>query len=76
MTVPRVGFRHRLEVALDVALLLQLLLNLIDEHSPRLIVRERLRVIAVASMHPHATGCDVLTAGPRFSDGAGQQRAA
>ena len=32
---------------------LELLLNLVNGHAARLIVRERLRVIAVARVHPH-----------------------
>lgn len=37
-----------------VAVRLQLLLNLVNDHPAGLVVRERLGVIAVAGMHPHA----------------------
>ena len=41
--------------SLCVALVyLRLLLNLVNDHAARLIVRERLGVIAVARMHPDA----------------------
>jgi len=35
------------------AVCLRVFLNLVDHHSAGLVVRERLRVIAVARMHPH-----------------------
>ena len=38
----------------DDAVCLRLFLNLVNDHAARLIVRERLRMIAVARMHPHA----------------------
>ena len=42
-----------LEVALSNAVWLRLFLNLVNNHAACLIVRKRLRVIAVARMHPH-----------------------
>jgi hypothetical protein len=51
---PRVGFGHRSDVALGGPVCLRLLLNLVNDHPARLVVRERLLVIAVARMHPHA----------------------
>ena len=51
---PCIGFWHRSDVALGDAVGLELFLDLVDDHSARLIVRERLRVITVAGMHPNA----------------------
>jgi len=43
-----------LGLALTDAVCLWLFLNLVNDHAARLVVRERLRVITVARMHPHA----------------------
>jgi len=51
---PCVRFSHRSDVALSGLVCLRLLLNLVNDHASRLVVRERLRVIAVACMHPDA----------------------
>ena len=48
------GFCGPLGLALTDAVCLWLFLNLVNDHASRLVVRERLRVIAVARMHPHA----------------------
>ena len=42
-----------LGLALTDAVCLRLFLNLVNDHASRLVIRERLRVIAVARMHPH-----------------------
>src|SRR4029077_4091694 len=52
------------------------LFDLVNDHPARLIVRERLRMVAIARVHPHPRRRDPATAGPRFFDCAGQQRAA
>ena len=51
---PCVGFGHRSDAALSGPVCLRLSLNLVNDHAPRLVVRERLWVIAVACMHPDA----------------------
>ena len=43
-----------LGLALTAAVCLWLLLNLVNDQAARLVIREGLRVIAVARMHPHA----------------------
>ena len=50
---------------------LKLFLDLVNDHPARLIVRERLRMIAIARMHPHTVRYDPAMAGPRFFDCAG-----
>ena len=50
---------------------LGLFFDLVNDHPTRLIIRERLWVITVARMHPHAGSYDPATAGPRFFDRAG-----
>jgi|SRR5215469_9670767 len=47
-----------------------------NDHAARLIVHQRLRMVAIAGVHPHTLGCDPAMAGPRFLDCAGKQRAA
>jgi len=49
-----IGFLHRSDVALVTPFCLELFLDLVNDHPARLVVRERLRVIAVARVHPNA----------------------
>jgi len=42
-----------LGLALTATVCLRLFLNLVNDQAARLVIRERLRVIAVARMHPH-----------------------
>jgi hypothetical protein len=50
---------------------LKLFLDFVNHHPTRLIVRERLRMITVARMHPHTDRYHPATANPRFFDRAG-----
>ena len=53
-SAPCIGFWHRSDVALGDAVSLELFLDLVNDHPARLIVRQRLRMIAITRVHPHA----------------------
>ena len=50
----RLDFCARWNVASGGAVCLRLFFNLVNDHAARPVIHERLRVIAVACMHPHA----------------------
>ena len=51
---PCVGFCEPQGAARTGAIRLRLMLNLVNDQTTRLVVRQRLRVIAIARMHPHS----------------------
>ncbi len=51
---PCIGFWHPSDITLGDAICLELFLDAVNDHPARLIIRERLGMIAVARVHPNA----------------------